>query len=370
LSVATALLYPRVRRVAAWFVDTIVLRRPDYRSLRGTVIRRLQTQAEVPTLLGDICASLGPALNAMEVTWRAWDTDGEEPGGTVILSGNRALVLVPTADRPRFALDIVGLTGGRRLLSDDIAALEAIAIAAARRIDAIRMTKERFAREVREQEIAKLATEAELRALRAQINPHFLFNALTTIGYLIQTAPPRALDTLMRLTTLLRAVLRSEGEFTTLGREIDLVEAYLDIERARFDERLRVSIEVPARLRQIRVPPLVIQPLVENAVKHGISTKRLGGDVSVIASVHQAEDARLQLSVVVHDTGGGATDDVLQLGRERGLGLRNVERRLQCHYGAAASLSIRSIAGTGTTAEVRLPAGADAGKPQADLVAV
>ena len=96
--------------------------------------------------------------------------------------------------------------------------------------------------------MAKLATEAELRALRAQINPHFLFNALTTIGYLIQTAPPRALETLMRLTALLRGVLRSEGEFTTLGRELELVESYLDIERARFEHRLRVSIDVPARL--------------------------------------------------------------------------------------------------------------------------
>ena len=98
-----------------------------------------------------------------------------------------------------------------------------------------RITHERYERELREQEIGKLATEAELRALRAQINPHFLFNALTTIGYLIQTAPPRALDTLMRLTSLLRAVLRSEGELTTLGRELEIVEAYLDIERARFE---------------------------------------------------------------------------------------------------------------------------------------
>ena len=142
------------------------------------------------------------------------------------------------------------LTGGRRLLSDDLATLEAIAVVVARRIDAIRITNERYEREIREQEIGKLATEAELRALRAQINPHFLFNALTTIGYLIQTAPPRALETLLRLTALLRAVLRSEGEFTTLGRELEIVESYLDIERARFEQRLRVTIDVPARLAE------------------------------------------------------------------------------------------------------------------------
>src|SRR6202521_3944558 len=130
----------------------------------------------------------------------------------------------------------------------------------ARRIDAIRLTHERCDRELREQEMARLATEAELRALQAQINPHFLFNALTTIGYLIQTAPPRALETLMRLTALLRAVLRSEGEFTTLGREVEVVEASLAMERARFEQRLLVTIDVPPALRTIRVPPLVLQP--------------------------------------------------------------------------------------------------------------
>ena len=111
---------------------------------------------------------------------------------------------------------------------------------AARRIDAIRLTLERYETQLREEEMQKLAAEAELKALRAQINPHFLFNALTTIGYLIESAPPRAVHTLMRLTHLLRGVLRPDGEFTTLGREIELVEHYLDIERERFEERLRV----------------------------------------------------------------------------------------------------------------------------------
>src|SRR5204862_6838553 len=139
----------------------------------------------------------------------------------------------------------------------------AMEVMVAGRLDGIRMSQERYENEIREGQISRLATEAELRALRAQINPHFLFNALTPIGYLIQTAPPRALQTLMRLTALLRGVLRSEGEYTTLGRELEVVESYLDIERARFDERLRVTLDVPARLRAIRLPPLVLQPLVE-----------------------------------------------------------------------------------------------------------
>src|SRR5207237_5307590 len=165
---------------------------------------------------------------------------------------------VATSEAPRYVIIIAPLTGGRRLLSDDVATLETIVTTAARRIDAIRVTQERHAREIREREMGRLATEAELRALRAQVNPHFLFNALTTIGYLIQTAPNRALDTLLRLTALLRGVLRSEGELTTLGRELDLIESYLDIERARFEERLRVRIDVPAALKRLRVPPLLL----------------------------------------------------------------------------------------------------------------
>ena len=266
-----------------------------------------------------------------------------------------ASVDVPVAEPPRYAIEVFDLTGGRRLLSDDRAALDAIAALLGRRIDAIRIARERYERQLREQEIGKLATEAELRALRAQINPHFLFNALTTIGYLIQTAPPRALETLMRLTSLLRAVLRSEGEFTTLGRELEVIEAYLDIELARFEHRLAVTIEVPFALRGIRVPPLVLQPLVENAVKHGIAPQRHGGAVTVRASLEagQAETGRLVLTV--YDTGAGASAAALERGRTSGVGLQNVERRLVGQYGKAASLSIRSVPGQGTTVEVRLP---------------
>jgi two-component system LytT family sensor kinase len=356
LCVATALVYPSLRRVTAWFVDRVVLDRPNYPSLRADILRRLQHQDDVPTLLGDICVALTPALSSTGVTWRERPQIAADDGDTpVIVSGSRATVIVPTADAPRFAIEIDNLTGGRRFLSDDVATLDTIAVAVARRIDAIRLTRERYERESREQEIGKLASEAELRALRAQVNPHFLFNALTTIGYLIQTSPPRALHTLMRLTALLRAVLRSEGEFTTLGRELEVVESYLDIERERFEQRLRVTIDVPGRLRHVRVPPLVIQPLVENAVKHGIAPRRLGGDVFVQATIDESDASGRQLSIVIRDTGAGASAEALARGRETGVGLRNVERRLACQYGQAASLSVRSVADEGTTVEIRLP---------------
>jgi two-component system LytT family sensor kinase len=183
-----------------------------------------------------------------------------------------------------------------------------------------------------------------------------LFNALTTIGYLIQTAPNRALDTLLRLTSLLRGVLRSEGEFATLGHELDIVESYLEIEQARFEERLRVCIDVPSELRTLRVPVLLLQPLVENAVKHGVATLRQGGEVTVRGALERAATGSLELCLTVRDTGPGVTEDHLRRGRVLGVGLSNVERRLQGQYGAEASLSIRSVPGTGTTVTIRLPA--------------
>ncbi len=370
LSVATALLYPAIRRAATWFVDAVVLARPDYAMLRATIARSVQAHDDIPSLLTDVCAQMAPALSAGAVRWQEWDPSRQDdPLGSVVLAGHpadaaghaagpgatAAVILVPTGERPRYAISIGELTRGRRLLSDDLATLDAIAVILARRIDALRITEERYEREVREQEIAKLASEAELRALRAQINPHFLFNALTTIGYLIQTAPPRALQTLMRLTALLRGVLTSEGELTTLGHELDVVEAYLDIERARFDERLRVHIDVPAGLRELCVPPLVLQPLVENAVKHGIAPRRSGGEVSLRAEIDSTDADAPRLRVVVHDTGIGATPEALARGRDAGVGLRNVERRLACQYGRAAALAFRTAPEGGTTVEVTLP---------------
>jgi two-component system, LytTR family, sensor kinase len=373
LWVATALLYPVLRRGVTWFVDTVVLDRPDYRSLRGTVTRMAQESDDAGELLSSVCELLAPALSAEFVRWREW-TSGSPcgslgvavvggPDGAAMASASgeahpgpvTTYVTVPTTDQPQLVLTVGQLSAGRRLLSDDVATLEAIAVLVARRIDAIRLTNERYTREIREQEIGKLASEAELRALRAQINPHFLFNALTTIGYLIQTAPPRALETLLRLTSLLRGVLRSEGEFTSLGRELELVESYLDIERARFEHRLGVTIDVPRRLRHIRLPPLLLQPLVENAVKHGIGRKQSGGEVTIRAQVERTGDDQRHLTLTVQDTGAGTTHQALERGRAAGVGLRNVERRLECQYGTAGSLTVHTAPGEGTVVAIRVP---------------
>jgi hypothetical protein len=369
LWVATALVYPTLRRATAWFVDSVVLRRPDYQSLRAAAARRMQLHDSAPALLSDLCELLAPAMNAGSVTWHAAGGSTEPVGQALVVRGEPTLVTIPTVDDPRYALTISQLTGGRRLLSDDVTSLESIAVMAGRRIDAIRITRERHERELREEEVAKLASQAELRALRSQINPHFLFNALTTLGYLIQTAPERAFDTLMRLTALLRGVLRSEGEFTTLGRELDIVAAYLEIERARFDERLRICIDVPSALRRLRLPPLVLQPIVENAIKHGVGALTAGGEVIIAARLEPGAGGQATLELQVTDTGPGATPQDFARKREAGVGLRNVERRLACQYGDQSALDVATAVGRGTTVTIRMPAEVSsvletAGRPQ------
>jgi LytS/YehU family sensor histidine kinase len=271
---------------------------------------------------------------------------------------NSAEIFVPTAETPFYEIRLRDFAGGRNLLSDEIEMLEAVSLLAARRIDNLRVSDERYKQKIQAQEFSKLATEAQLRALRAQINPHFLFNALTTIGYLIQTAPDKAFSTLMKLTQLLRGILSAKGEFSTLGEEIKLIENYLEIEKTRFEERLNVKISVPRDLQKMRIPALILQPLVENAIKHGISKAKSGGKVQISATLeNEKETVFLKLSVF--DSGAGVSETELLKARENGLGLDNIEQRLRSYYGKTANLEIKSETGKGTTAEIKFPVKAE-----------
>jgi len=365
LWIITAILYPWVQRAAVSFVDRVMLRRADYVKLRADVAQLLAQYETSEETLDAVCHVLGPALSAHQISW-VEISQTEAKGSSTIAdcevhdsSQLGAFLFVPTSEPPYYKFSIGTLAGGRRLLSDDIAMLDSVAMMVARRIDALRVTHERCEQSLREQEINKLATEAQLRALRAQVNPHFLFNALTTIGYLVQTAPVRALETLMKLTSLLRAVLRTDGEFVTLEQELELIVSYLDIERARFEERLRTTIDVPKELLSLRVPSLMVQPLVENAIKHGITPARFGGEVSIRARLEHSSIELSKgdevLSVIVSDTGLGASEMEWARGRRSGVGLSNIEERLRSYGGSSASLRINSTPGTGTVVELRIP---------------
>ena len=366
LWVATSIVSPWLNRRIIRFVDQSLLGRMDYAALGADIGQALQSQDSTDGVLDTVAQRLAPALDAHRVWW-------VEEGAPAGSESSKTQAIVPTTDFPRYVVNVGELTGGRRLLSDDLALVETVVTTAARRIDQIRLTNERYEVQLREEEMQKLTAEAELKALRAQVNPHFLFNALTTIGYLIESAPPRAMNTLMQLTALLRGVLRSEGDFTTLGREIELVEHYLRIEHERFEERLRVRIDVPQSLRRLRIPALVIQPLVENAIKHGVAPSTTGGDVEVTAHLDssagierlhvavrntgaplQLQDGRADLS---HVTPGGKVDQV---------GVDNVRRRLAGHYGGGATLTLAAAPGRGTVAELVIPLVEAAGMSEDD----
>lgn len=353
LWVATALIYPAINKFAAWVVDRIILSRPDYAKLQRSIAEDIERTDSVDGVMDALEARLSTGLIAAASRNEVSDL-GENPAlASVDSLPGVARLTIPTAEPPRFQIELSGLSGGRKLLSDEISLLESASLLAARRIDAIRVSHERFEQRFREQEFAKLATEAQLTALRSQINPHFLFNALTTLGYLIKTSPDKAYDTLLRLTQLLRGVLKNTGEFTTLATEMDLIESYLDIERARFEEKLRVEIDVDEGVRSHRVPSLILQPLVENAIKHGVSENRKGGTIRITAEIIGSE-----LRLAVWDSGAGrseARDENLN-----GVGLRNIRERLRSYYGEAASLDVSFGGAEGSTAEISIPI---SGKP-------
>lgn len=354
--VGTALVYPWIRSISSWFVDTVVLQRPDYDMLLSQASRTMAAHSSAEEIMDDLKHLIGPALSARSVHWNIADNPGTQfVQNTVATTSRSATVFIPTVEQPHYELAIAEFEGGRRLLSDDITAIEKLAHLVARRIDAIRTAQERFSRDIREREMSQLAAEAELRALRAQIHPHFLFNALTTIGYLIQSAPDKALATLMRLSGLLRSVLRASPEFSTLGEELAFIADYLDIERARFEDRLSVVIEVPEELRRLRIPSLLLQPLVENAIKHGIGESRKGGNVRIAANIIRMENETSLLRLVVEDTGAGGDSSQFATGRKRGVGLNNVEKRLSCYDNNSTHMQITSRPGAGTEVELVLP---------------
>ena len=211
---------------------------------------------------------------------------------------------------------------------------------------------ERLALVERETTLVRQTAEAELVALRAQINPHFLFNALNTVAALIAEKPDEAEATVESLAGLFRDVLTASGRPNVpLRDELRLVGRYLAVETARFGDALAVSVDASAEALERSVPAFAVQTLVENAVKHGVERRRGGGAVSITAAV----DAAGALVVEVADTGvgipalfGGAEADVF------GVGLGNVAARLRRVYGSDDGLRIASSP-AGTTATLTLP---------------
>ena len=217
---------------------------------------------------------------------------------------------------------------------------------------ALRFFRQVQEKERQEEQLRALATEAELKALKAQINPHFLFNTLNTIAELIHADSERAETTVERLAELFRYVLNgSERGLVPLQEELGFLEDYLEIERVRFGDRLRVTREIAPQALDLMVPSLVLQPLVENTLRHG-----LGADGSIdlgIAIQHDGQRAVIAIS----DRGPGMPARH-KIGEGPGHGLSNVDQRLRKTYGEAYGLEISENQPQGTIVTLSIPVGA------------
>lgn len=197
--------------------------------------------------------------------------------------------------------------------------------------------------------------EAELRALRAQISPHFIYNSLAGIASFVRTDPERARELLLEFADFTRYSFRQHGDFTTLAEELRSIERYLLLEKARFGDRLRVVTRVAPEVLSVTIPFLSIQPLVENAVRHGLEAKDGVGTITIVA-----EDAGTECLITIEDDGVG--EDPAHVRRvlsgespSDSVGLANVDARMRTVYGNPYGLVIETAPGAGTKVLMRVP---------------
>ena len=201
----------------------------------------------------------------------------------------------------------------------------------------------------------RLLVQARLSALSSQINPHFLFNTLNTVGSLIRTDPEKARQVVYRLSNILRRLLRKNENFAPLREELAFIDDYLSIEMARFGDKLRVVKEIDPRTLDFQVPAMLLQPIVENSIRHGLAHKIEGGSVRIESRLeHDSRGEKLVLTV--EDDGVGMREERLRSILEQpGIGVSNVNERLQVLFGSNYRLSITSQPGQGTRTVIELP---------------
>lgn len=314
----TLALYAAARSFVQRLLTRLVFRRATLESTLAQ-LRPAQIASE-PEFLNLAAAVIAGHFRAAGWHWSAEDGAGPPDSAAIRLTADRTLVLGRRA-------------GGMRYLSEDHAELVQLATAARNRLE-----------QFRESEMARLVSQAELRALQSQIHPHFLFNALNTLYGVIPREAQGARQTVLNLADIFRYFLRHEQAMIALREEIAIVRAYLEIEQLRLGPKLRVEFDVDPRALDLLIPVLSLEPLVENAVKHGIAALPQDGLVRVEARVEHGG-----LLVAVTDSGPGLATE-----SRAGVGLDNVRRRLALCVGDGARLDITRENGA-TRASFRIP---------------
>jgi len=358
------------------FLNRLLFHAPDYRAETrrlANLLRNLQTEFEIAAALEDAArrplelsgARVTEAASLPASQWPAALLEGETveldrdhslddllpPREILPLPGVELLIPIASAGRVTHLLLIAPGPVRPGLVTRDLNYLAAIAAQCGQRLDALHRERESVERQSREALLVQQVTEAELSALRAQVNPHFLFNSLNTIADLIVRDPGRAEAMTLRLASVFRHVLaHSSRPLTSIRDEIDFLRTYLYIEEARFGDRLQVEIFMAPEIAGAPIPSLILQPLVENALKHGLGPKPGPGRLWISA---HAEDGHVCLRV--EDDGIGPS----RRGESQGLGLTNVSERLHTLYHDRASLTLDPREGGGSRATVLIPLAGD-----------
>jgi anti-sigma regulatory factor (Ser/Thr protein kinase) len=329
---------PLLIRVLDTLVDQAILARPDYaqasRSLEDSFRRATRADQLVDAALESLRATLH-----VDASFR---DEAVSPSPSCLAS-----ISVNPPGSPPCRLEITATHEARTLLQRERAFLDSVRLQLEHRLDAMHFEAEQRALLLREERLKRLLTEAELKALRTQVDPHFLFNTLNTIVDLIGTNPGAAERMTERLAECFRyALAKHSRNLSTLDEELDFARQYLAIEQVRFGDRLRVQLSRGDATGSEAVPSLLLQPLLENAIRHGLAPVREGGCVSV-----QAHREGERLHLCVEDDGVGLRTDL-----RAGVGLRNVQERLRAMYAQAAEFLIGARAdGRGTRITIVIP---------------
>jgi two-component system, LytTR family, sensor kinase len=346
--------YARIAMLSDWLVDRQIFRQADYQRSLKSFREAIATESEPAAIFNTAKELVRSALRIEDAGIHSNGTGQVGSAGAPSSDFDRdGIFPIQKGEGPApFYLAISPGPGRHTLFNAEIDFLREVCRAIGRRLEGIDCEKEKIEMARREAQLVKQLAEAQLRALRAQINPHFLFNSLNSVAALITTEPRVAEEIIIRLAKIFRHVLtHRDRPFSSIGEEISFLETYLQIEKIRFGERLQVSFDIQESVLRFLVPTLILQPLVENSIKHGLGPK--AGENQLTIRARQRSD---YLELTVEDNGVGASPPKKLVGTSStGFGLRNLEERLQTAYRGNARFSFESQPQIGSRAQILIP---------------
>ncbi|MBI4854871.1 MAG: histidine kinase [Acidobacteria bacterium] len=321
-------------------IDIHLLGRTPFQDLLIELNSKLGASTNLENAIQIACNTAKQALKAQKVKYFSLEKDAVENPNLINIS-------VINNEEILGRLEIEPTSGNRRYLSEDLKFAKLIASNLASTMARLKLQKEQEERKVIELELINTANALRLKALQAQLNPHFLFNSMNLIASLVRSAPDRARAAVQYLSRVYRYVLdSSRQDLVTVADEINFLKAYLDIEQLRFESRLNVTFDLCANLEKHFIPPMLLQPLVENAIKHGLSPKIEGGLLLIkISTIDNT------LEFIISDTGEGF--DPSKPPKGSGVGISNVQQQLNLRY--QTELFVTSTLQIGTEIKFSLP---------------